>query len=107
MKFSLSQYDKAIENLQLARQQLIDGTQGNGCAVCGGCCHPDQCGHNPLYAMEICKQISAQSYDLHQWLHVLSGYVTHMGETKGPARVCVPDGSDEQPALPITKDWRG
>ena len=90
MKFTIKQYDEAIKNLQLARQQKIDGTEGEGCSVCGGNCHPDQCGFNPLYAMDICARIANQSTELHESLHSLSGFQTWMGETVGPAKVVVP-----------------
>lgn len=93
--FSIEQYDQAIEALKCARQQKVEGTEKNGCSVCGGCCHPDTCGHNPLYAMHMCQQITEQSAALHESLHELSGVYTYMGETVGAARVVVP-GKAEQ-----------
>jgi len=91
MIFTIDQYDQAIKALQEARQQHIDGTTGQGCSVCGGNCHPDQCGFNPLYAMEICSRIANQSEALHESLHQLSGFQTYMGETVGPAKVVLPE----------------
>lgn len=88
--FTVEQYDKAIEALTLAKQQLVEGTQGNGCAVCGGCCHPDQCGWNPLYAQYLVASISEQSGELHETLHSLCGVYTYMGEPTGAARVRKP-----------------
>jgi len=89
--FTVEQYDKAIENLKEARKQLIDGVQGKVCCgVCGGNCHPDMCGHNPLYAQYLCNQFSQQSQALHITLHRLSGFDTYMGEPVGIARVVSP-----------------
>ena len=73
-EFTIEQYDKAIEALQLGRQQKIDETTDKGCSICGGCCHPDYCRFNPLYAMMICKTIAEQSDALHSSLHYLSEY---------------------------------
>lgn len=89
-KYTIKQYDEAIKALQLARQQKIDETTGEGCSICGGNCHPDMCGFNPLYAMDICSRIASQSHDLHESLHQLSGFQTWMGETVGPAKVVIP-----------------
>lgn len=90
MIFTVEQYDKAIEALKCARQQLIDGTQGKGCSVCGGTCHPDQCGFNPLYAQYLCNHIGEQSKEMHETLHLMSGFHTYMGESVGVARVVSP-----------------
>jgi len=87
MRFTEEQYDKAIGALKSAKQQLIDETQDQGCAVCGGSCHPDQCGWNPLYAQYLCNQMSEQSNDLHNTLHKMSGFHTFMGESVGIASV--------------------
>lgn len=90
MRFTIEQYDRAIRHLQDARQQLIDGTQDQGCNVCGGCCHPDHCGHNPLYAQYLCNTISDQANELHETLHRMAGFDTYMGEPVGVARVKAP-----------------
>lgn len=90
MRFTLEQYDSAIEALENARNQLLEETQDEGCSVCGGCCHPDQCGSNPLYAQYLCNLISDQSHDLHETLHRMGGYDTYMGEPVGVARVKTP-----------------
>lgn len=92
MRFTVSQYDEAIEALQNARQQILDNTADQGCSVCGGNCHPDSCGFNPLYAMHLCQQIKIQSNELHETLHTLSGYDSMMGETTGPAKIVMPGG---------------
>lgn len=88
--FSVEQYDKAIEALNCAKQQKIDGTEHLGCSVCGGDCHPEHCGHNPLYAMHLCEQVTKQSKVLHESLHEMSGVYTYMGNVTGPARVFTP-----------------
>lgn len=88
--FTVEQYDIAIKALQEARQQLVDETQGNGCSVCGGNCHPDQCGFNPLYAQYLCNIVSDQSHALHETLHRMGGFETYMGESVGVARVVKP-----------------
>ena len=88
--FTVEQYDKAIEALQAARKQLVDGTQSKGCAVCGGACHPDQCGWNPLYAQHLCNTLSDQAHDMHHTLHRMAGFDTYMGESVGIGRVKAP-----------------
>lgn len=90
MEVTVEQYDKAIEALQAARQQAIDGTQSEGCSVCGGSCHPDQCSFNPMYAVMLCKAIAQESEALHNSLHYLAGFETRMGEGVGPAHVVTP-----------------
>lgn len=95
--FSVQQYDQAIESLKAARQQHVDGVTGNGCHVCGGNCHPDFCGFNPLYAMHLCNEIKKQSNDLHETLHYLSGFNTLMGEATGPAAVQMPEKGLDKP----------
>ena len=94
--FTIEQYDEAIEALKSARQQLIDGTTNKGCAVCGGSCDPDYCGHNPLYAMKLCETISKQSDELHDTLHQMAGVNTFMGERYGVARVVTPKGESDE-----------
>ncbi len=93
--FTIEQYDKAIEALQLARQQHIDDTCDKGCSICGDCCHPDSCRFNPLHAMAICESIAKQSNVLHDTLHTLAGFETYMGEQTGPASIVVPGKSCE------------
>lgn len=88
--FTVEQYDQAIEALQAARQQAIDGNYLEGCGVCGDDCNPHQCRHNPLFAMQMCQMLSQQSDQLHSTLHFLAGYDTRMGEQVGPAAVSVP-----------------
>lgn len=95
--FTVKQYDQAIEYLKSARQQHLEGTTGNGCGVCGGNCHPDTCGWNPLYAMHLCNEIRKQSSDLHETLHYLSGFNTLMGEPYGPAAVQIPEKGLDNP----------
>ena len=90
VRFTVEQYDKAIESLQEARKQLVDGTQGEGCGVCGGGCHPDLCGHNPLYAQHLCNTLTDQSYKLHDTLHRMGGFDTFMGESVGIASIVKP-----------------
>lgn len=92
--FTEKQYDDAIEALIAGKRQLLQGTQGKGCDICGGSCHPDQCGHNPLYAMHLCETIAKQSEGLHQTLHYLMGVMTQMGEPVGPGRVVLPAAKD-------------
>ncbi|MFA0809488.1 hypothetical protein [Microbulbifer epialgicus] len=90
MKFTVEQYDTAISALQEAKKQLIEGTQDKGCGICGDCCHPDSCGHNPLYAQYLCNLVSDQSKELHNTLHYLGGFDRFMGESVGVARVIKP-----------------
>lgn len=88
--FTVAQYEQAIEALELAKAQHIYGNTGEGCNICGGSCHPDTCGFNPLYAMHLCSTLGNHAKDLHESLHYLVGYHTRMGEIDGPARVVVP-----------------
>ena len=88
--FTVEQYDKAIEALELARKQLIESTQDKGCAICGSSCHPDRCGWNPLYAQYLCNTLSDQSRDMHNTLHRMAGFDTYMGESVGIARIVKP-----------------
>lgn len=88
--FTVQQYDEAIESLKIARQQLLSGNQSSGCGVCGGNCHPDQCGRNPLYAMKLCADVDKMTRDLHDQLHHIA-LRTHMGEAVGFSRVILPE----------------
>lgn len=89
MEFTEEQYDKAIQALKDAKK-VFDKDYKGGCPVCGGDCLPHQCGHNPLYAMKMCEEISEASEELHHKLHVLSGVHTYMGEPIGPNAIKVP-----------------
>lgn len=89
MRFTAEQYDKAIENLTLAKQQLEP--DGNCCSVCGDDGHMAfECGFNPLVAMTICTGIAKASYELHEQLHYLAGFDSSMGVQFGPAKVVTP-----------------
>lgn len=103
-KISVKQYDAAINALKLARKQKIDGTEGNGCSICGGSCHPDQCSHNPMYAITCCKNIANTSQALHEQLHYLSGFNTFMGEQIGPASVVPPELISASVPVELTSD---
>jgi len=81
--FTIEQYNTAIEALQAAKKQLQDETQGDGCAVCGGNCHPDTCGWNPLYAQHLCNTLQQQAHGMHETLHRMAGFDTYMGEAVG------------------------
>lgn len=86
MRFTTEQYDKAIAALTDAKKQLEP--DGNGCMVCGDSGHQAfECGFNPLVAVEICAAIAKQSDALHETLHYLAGYNSHMGEQIGPAKI--------------------
>jgi hypothetical protein len=94
MRFTVYQYDQAIEHLRLAKQQLAP--DGAPCAVCGDSGHMAyECGHNPLVAVAMCKGIVEQSCALHETLHMLAGYDQAFGVQLGPARVIVPPESAE------------
>lgn len=118
MRFTEEQYKKAIEHLQDARTQLEPN--GNGCHCCGGSGHQAfECGHNPLVAMAMCRDIVTRANALHdivhrlgdeprcdgphdrvlvvatinrmhEFLHALAGFDTYMGVQIGPARVVLP-----------------
>lgn len=94
-QFSTEQYEQAIEALELARSQTIQGKQHEGCSICGDAHPVYECGRNPLVAMAICKDIAQHSDRLHDILHYLAGYSTFMGEAMGPAKVTVPSEEDE------------
>lgn len=111
MRFTDKQYSTAIAHLQDARTQLEPN--GHGCHCCGGSGHQAfECGHNPLVAMAMCRDIAARADDLHaelhaiagrggdlakqvaqslhDFLHTLSGTCMYMGEQVGPAKVVLP-----------------
>jgi hypothetical protein len=90
MRFTVKQYDEAIEALRNARTQLEP--DGDNCHVCGDSGHQAfECGWNPLVAMALCKGIASQSRILHDYLHWLAGYEVNMGEPIGSAKVQLPD----------------
>ncbi|HEY6827359.1 MAG TPA: hypothetical protein VI259_10890 [Gemmatimonadaceae bacterium] len=92
MRFTRSQYEEAIANLELAKEQLEPDARC--CRICEDTGHMAwECGHNPLLAMAMCEQIAKQSDQLHETLHALAGFDSHMGVQTGPARIVVPDGS--------------
>lgn len=89
MRFTADQYDEAIANLQDAKQQLAP--DGNCCSVCGDSGHMAfECGHNPLVAVHICRQIAEQSDALHETLHYLAGWDSRFGVQLGPRKVVMP-----------------
>lgn len=96
VNFTIEEYDQAIDALTNARKQLTEDTQHNGCLVCGGDHHPDTCGFNPLYAQHLCNLMSEQCHDLHETMHLMSGFHTYMGESVGIASIRSPkvDGSE-------------
>lgn len=90
MRFTIAQYDAAIQALTDAKQQLEP--DGNHCAICGDSGHQAwECGHNPLRAVAMCQTIAKSSSDLHDQLHRLAGYDFHMGVHLGPASVIMPE----------------
>src|SRR5688572_8414981 len=109
MRFTAYQYQKAIQALREAKKQLEPN--GQCCACCGDSGHQAfECGHNPLVAMNICEELSAQSREEHEKLHkneddedlnvsadkyhnlvhFLAGFDSWMGEVVGPAKVHLP-----------------
>ena len=89
MRFTEKQYDEAIENLKLAKQQIAP--DGENCSVCGDSGHQAfECGHNPLLAMVLCSDVAATSDKLHELLHTLAGYDSAFGATIGPASIHPP-----------------
>jgi hypothetical protein len=116
MRFTREQYVAAIANLSDALDQLVP--DGRSCAICHDSGHQAwECGHNPLYAMACCTEITARTKDLHEafhatdkaandrnvdaeisdqredaheLLHALCGACSHMGSMVGPAKVVLP-----------------
>jgi hypothetical protein len=89
MRFTAEMYDRAIENLALAKQQLEP--DGNPCSVCSDSGHMAfECGHNPLVAVAFCRTIAETSEALHEQLHWLAGLDQAFGVQLGPARVVAP-----------------
>lgn len=113
MRFTVEQYQKAKQNIDDALTQLEPN--GNGCHVCGDSGHQAfECGSNPLLAWAMCNGIAARAQELHDklhvscicdkdnkpcpactgtvgeihnFLHILAGYETYMGESVGPAKM--------------------
>ena len=118
MRFTVAQYDAAIEALVAAKGQLVP--DGQGCRICHDTGHQAwECGHNALLAMSVCTDLAGQTQrlhdqlhaieekmdtsdqtaaladwreDAHAFLHGLSGYDHVMGCRIGPARVVMPEG---------------
>lgn len=89
MKFTKQQYEEAIANLQLGMLQLEH--DGDCCRICEDEGHSaNECGFNPLVAMDICCHIAAQSDQLHDTLHQLAGYNFAFGVQLGPRKVVMP-----------------
>lgn len=105
MRYTIKQYEAAIESLREAMQQLEP--DGRNCTCCGDSGHQAfECGFNPLVAMETCKKVATDARQfheemhggakfnaravLHNLVHYLGGWDTHMGETIGPARIRFP-----------------
>jgi len=87
VRFTIEQYELAIEALTTAKTQHEVGNHQMGCSICGDAHGVDECGMNPLLAMKMCEDLAKKSEQLHETLHELSGYRTYMGETSGPARI--------------------
>lgn len=118
MRFTKEQYEAAIAALRDGMLQLQP--DGRCCVICHDTGHQAwECGKNPLLAMATCEGIEKSSGELHdrlhaiedrmdqedvsdeladwredahEYLHMLAGYHTHMGEQVGPAKVVLPDG---------------
>lgn len=98
-RYTLEQYNEAIRRLQEGKQQLH--AEARPCAICGDDGHlAYECGFNPLVAMDMCVQIAHQSEALHETLHQLAGFNTHMGVQLGPARVVPPEASEPTACCP-------
>ena len=96
MRFTEKQYEQAIQNLQLAKTQLIPDRQN--CAICEDSGHMAwECGHNSLLAMALCNDVADSSEQLHEALHKLAGYDSVFGMMVGPAAIHHP-----QPQFPDT-----
>lgn len=114
MRFSEAQYQKAIDDINDARGQLAP--DGRCCRICHDTGHQAwECGSNPLLAELVCNGIAERAeklheemhrlkesgaignadagadgamFDkLHEFLHYLAGYDSHMGQGIGPANV--------------------
>jgi hypothetical protein len=117
VRFTASQYDQAIADLAVAREQLVP--DGLCCRICHDTGHQAwECGLNPLLAMATCEgvalaaavlherlhtiedamhdsdqsgEIADWREDAHAFLHHLAGHDIHMGHQVGPASVALPD----------------
>ena len=86
MRFTAEQYDAAIENLKLAKQQLEPDR--NCCSVCGDSGHMAwECGFNPLAAVAMCVEVSKTAETFHDQMHWLSGWYSAFGVQLGPRRM--------------------
>lgn len=94
MRFTTEQYDAAILALSDGKRQLEP--DGRDCEVCGDSGHMAfECGHNPLVAVAVCRDIANHSEQLHTTLHRLAGYDISFGVQIGPAKVVMPGPDDE------------
>lgn len=121
VRFTASQYDRAIEALREAREQLAP--DGLCCRICHDSGHQAwECGHNPLLAMATCEGVAQAAVALHDRLHTiedamneidqseaiadwresahdllhhLGGYDTTFGRRVGPGSVSVPEAADQ------------
>lgn len=86
MRFTKDQYERAIDAMTAAKEQLE--ADGRNCAVCGDSGHQAfECGHNPLVAVAMCNQIVTESEKLHESLHLLGGWEQAFGVQLGPAHI--------------------
>lgn len=93
MKFTIEQYDAAIQALQDAKTQLAP--DGDPCHICDGGEHQAwECRFNPLLAVLICETLAKQSDELHSTLHWLAGFDTRFGMVVGPAAMVLPDAGE-------------
>ena len=119
MRFTVVQYDRAIEALRAARKQIAP--EDGFCFLCRICADAGhqawECGHNPLLAMATCEEVARHALGLHvrldtieekmndsdqsealaDWredvralLHHLAGYDRDLGSRVGPACFVVP-----------------
>ena len=101
MRFTAAQYDQAILALTEAKTQLEPDAKP--CAICSDSGHMAfECGHNPLLAMSMCREIAQRSDQLHGLLHHLAGYDFAFGEQQGPAKVVLPEAQPVEQAIPAT-----
>jgi len=122
MRFTAAQYDAVMEALTAAKEQLAP--DGQCCRICCDTSHQAwECGHNPLYAMAVCDALVIPAIklherlheieekldsadqtaalvdwreDIHAFLHYVAGFEAVVGRQIGPARVAVPDESQEE-----------
>lgn len=93
MRFTIAHYDKAIENLQAAKQQLEP--DGRCCSICEDTGHQAfECGRNPLVAQELCRETVKQVKALE-------------GNTRWLEKTSIVDGESTGPGHPLVEllDW--